>query len=58
VQNALTGEIRKAAAAANRPEYMSLWAGQAAGLSRARRLGIGAAELVALLVQETQAIRG
>lgn len=57
IQNALTGEIRKAAAAANRPEYLSLWAGQAAGLSRARAPGIGAAELVRQLMQETLARR-
>ncbi|HTN65691.1 MAG TPA: nitronate monooxygenase [Burkholderiaceae bacterium] len=57
VQNALTGEIRKAAAAANRPEYLSLWAGQAAGMSRARTPGMHAAELVAQLMQETLAVR-
>lgn len=34
VQNALTNDIRKAAAEKNRPEYMSLWAGQATRLLR------------------------
>jgi nitronate monooxygenase len=58
VQNALTAEIRKAAAAANRPDYLSLWAGQAAGMSRAREPGIHAADLVAQLVRETRAARG
>lgn len=53
IPNALTRDIRKAAAAANRPEYLSLWAGQAAGLSRHRAPGIQAAELVAQLMQET-----
>lgn len=55
VQNALTTEIRKAAAAANRPDYLSLWAGQAAGMTRARAPGIHAAELVAQLVREADA---
>jgi nitronate monooxygenase len=49
VQNALTGEIRRAAAKSNRPEFMSLWAGQAAALSRE----MPAADLVATLVAET-----
>lgn len=50
IQNALTGPIRRAAGQAHRPEYLSLWAGQAAGMSR----GLPAAELFAALVQETQ----
>jgi nitronate monooxygenase len=49
VQNALTGDIRRAAANANRSEFMSLWAGQAAALSRE----MPAADLVAALVSET-----
>ena len=49
VQNALTGEIRQAATKAGRMEYLSLWAGQAARLSR----GISADELVGLLATET-----
>jgi nitronate monooxygenase len=52
IQNALTGPIRRAAGQANRPEYLSLWAGQAAGMSR----GLPAAELFAALVRETQSI--
>ncbi|MGH9689815.1 MAG: NAD(P)H-dependent flavin oxidoreductase [Candidatus Acidiferrales bacterium] len=49
IQNALTRPTRQAAAKANRPEFMSLWAGQAASMSR----GLPAAELVATLVRET-----
>jgi nitronate monooxygenase len=51
IQNALTGPIRRAAGQANRPEYLSLWAGQAASMSR----GLPAEELFAALVQETWA---
>jgi len=55
VQNALTGPIRQAAAKANRPEFMSLWAGQGVGMCRE----LPAAELVAALVAETRAaLRG
>jgi nitronate monooxygenase len=53
VQNALTTEIRKAAGAANRADFISMWAGQAAGLSRQRDEGIPAAELVQTLAEET-----
>jgi nitronate monooxygenase len=52
IQNALTGEIRQAAAKAGRIEYMSLWAGQAASLCR----NLPAAELVEALMQETQTV--
>lgn len=55
VQNALTGEIRRAAADANRPEFMSLWAGQAVGLLAHRPPGQPAADLLAALVSETEA---
>jgi nitronate monooxygenase len=51
VQNALTGEIRRTAAKSDRPEFMSLWAGQAAALSRE----MPAADLVAALVAESLA---
>jgi nitronate monooxygenase len=50
IQNALTTPIRRAAGQANRPEYFSLWAGQAASMSR----GLPAAQLFAALVKETQ----
>jgi nitronate monooxygenase len=58
VQNALTGEVRRAAAAANRPEFMSLWAGQAAGMLARRPAGQPAADLVAALVAETEGAIG
>jgi nitronate monooxygenase len=51
IQNALTGPIRRAAAKANRPEFMSLWAGQAASMCRE----LPAAELMAALIRETSA---
>jgi len=56
VQNALTTEIRKAAGAANRLDFISLWAGQAAGMSRLRAEGISAAALVGLLADEAGAL--
>lgn len=45
IQNALTRDIRGAAARQDRPEFMSLWAGQAARLAR-RTGGLRAADLV------------
>jgi nitronate monooxygenase len=50
IQNALTSPIRQASARANRPEFLSLFAGQ--GVSMCRELP--AAELVANLVEETR----
>lgn len=58
IQNALTAEIRKAAGAANRPDFISMWAGQAAGLSRRRDHGIPAGALVHALAEETVAAFG
>lgn len=52
VQNALTGEMRQAAAKQDRLELMSLWAGQAASMSRP----LPAGELVRTLVEELHAI--
>nr|WP_242450640.1 nitronate monooxygenase [Serratia marcescens] len=52
VQNALTGDIRQAAAKAGRGEFMSLWAGQGVGLARP----MPAAELVATLAAELEAV--
>ncbi|MFE6334205.1 NAD(P)H-dependent flavin oxidoreductase [Streptomyces sp. NPDC057806] len=49
VQNALMQPIRGAAAAQGRPEYMNLWAGQAAALAHE---GLGAREYLAHLVEE------
>ncbi|WP_175685455.1 NAD(P)H-dependent flavin oxidoreductase [Burkholderia anthina] len=58
IQNALTIEIRKAAGAANRTDFISMWAGQAAGLSRRRNDDIPAAALVRALADETATIFG
>jgi nitronate monooxygenase len=52
VQNALTGEIRRAAAKQNRPELMSLFAGQGAAMSRP----MPAADLVRTLADELYAV--
>jgi nitronate monooxygenase len=48
-QNALTAPLRAAAMKANNPEFLSMWAGQAAALSRQ----LPAAELVGMLRAET-----
>ena len=48
VQNALTGEMRAAAARQNQAQYMSLWAGQGVALART----LGAAELIDTLSAE------
>lgn len=52
VQNALTAEIRQAAAKQARMQYFSLWAGQGAPMSRS----LPAAELVRTLVEETRRV--
>lgn len=49
-QNALTGDIRRAAAERGRPEFMSLWSGQGAGQGRR----VPAGELVAALAAEAE----
>ena len=49
-QNSVTGKMRQAAAKAGKPDFIAMWAGQAAPLSRA----LPAAELVAKL--ETEAV--
>jgi nitronate monooxygenase len=48
-QNMLTGALRAASAKAGNPDFVSMWAGQAAPLSRA----LSAAQLVAAMEQET-----
>ena len=54
-QNSLTGKLRVASAKAGKPDCIAMWAGQAAGLSRA----LPAAELIARLEAETiDALRG
>lgn len=54
IQGWFTGGLRKAAIAAQRPELMSLWAGQGAPLLRHRRVN----ELFESLVHETEALLG
>ena len=51
VQNALTGALRKAAAAAGRADYLSLWAGQGVASTRV----MPAEQLVQKLVEELAA---
>ena len=51
IQNALTRDIRAAAQRQDRPEFMSLWAGQAARLARRTT----AADLVRETVEEAEA---
>lgn len=57
-QNAVTGKLRQASAKAGKPDFVALWAGQAAPLSRA----LPAAELVARLdaeaVESIQKLKG
>jgi nitronate monooxygenase len=50
-QNKVTGTLRQASAKAGRPDFVAMWAGQAAPLSRA----LPAAQLVAKLEAETLA---
>lgn len=58
VQNALTQELRQAAARADRGDYLSLWSGQGAPLGRSRRPGIGAAEIIDALDAEWRSVAG
>jgi nitronate monooxygenase len=51
IQNALTAEIRKTATTLERPEFMSLWAGQGAAMTRP----MPAAQLMTTLAAELQA---
>lgn len=52
INNTLTGPLRKASAEAGKEDFMSLWSGQAAALSKS----LPAAELVDTLVKETEAV--
>ncbi len=52
MQNALMGEIRQAAAKADRLEFIPLWAGQGAAMSRP----LPAGELVRTLIEELHAV--
>jgi nitronate monooxygenase len=54
-QNSITGKLRQASAKAGKPDFVALWAGQAAPLSRA----LPAAELIRVLHEEAvSAVRG
>jgi nitronate monooxygenase len=54
VQNSITGKLRQASAKAGKPDFVAMWAGQAAPLART----LPAAELIARLEAETaQAIQ-
>ena len=50
-QNSVTGKLRQASAKAGKPDFIALWAGQAAALSRA----LPAADLIKTLEQELNA---
>ncbi|MDA0306974.1 MAG: DUF561 domain-containing protein [Proteobacteria bacterium] len=54
ILNTLTGPLRKASAEAGKGDFMSLWSGQSAALSKA----LPAAELLQTLVRETDAVLG
>jgi nitronate monooxygenase len=56
IQNALTAEIRQAAAKANRPEFLSLWASQAVALGKVRKEGISVVELMQQLAAEVTGV--
>ncbi|MEM5449078.1 NAD(P)H-dependent flavin oxidoreductase [Paraburkholderia guartelaensis] len=58
VQNALTQPLRQRAARENDGDYLSLWSGQGAPLSRTREAGLGAAQIVAALDAEWRAVSG
>ena len=49
-QNSVTGKLRQASAKAGSPDFIAMWAGQGAAMSRA----LPAAELIAKLDSETQ----
>lgn len=54
-QNSITGKLRQASAKAGKPDFVALWAGQAAPLCRA----LPAAELIRVLNEEAvSAVRG
>ena len=52
ILNSLTGPLRKASAKENNPDFMSLWSGQSAVMSRI----LPASELIQLLVTETESV--
>ena len=52
ILNTLTGPLRKASAKENNPDFLSLWSGQSAVMSR----NLPASELIQLLVTETESV--
>ena len=52
INNTLTGPLRKASADAGKEDFMSLWSGQSAALSKS----LAAADLVDTLMAETEAV--
>lgn len=58
VQNALTQPLRQRAARENDGDYLSLWSGQGAPLSRTREDGLGAAQIVEALDAECRGVLG
>ncbi|MBB2927208.1 NAD(P)H-dependent flavin oxidoreductase [Paraburkholderia silvatlantica] len=58
VQNALTQPLRQRAARENDGDYLSLWSGQGAPLSRRREAGLGARQIVEALDAEWRTLLG
>jgi len=56
VQNALTQPLRQRAARENDGDYLSMWSGQGAPLSRTREAGLGAGQIVDALDAEWRAL--
>ena len=52
ILNSLTGPLRKTSAKENNPDFLSLWSGQSAAMSR----NLPASELIQLLVTETESV--
>ena len=52
ILNTLTGPLRKASAKENNPDFLSLWSGQSAAMSK----NLPACELIQLLVTETESV--
>jgi len=55
IQNALTADMRQMARELDRMDYLSLWAGQGAAMTKLRQAGISAHELMEQLKQEIAA---
>lgn len=57
-QNSITGRLRQASAKAGKPDFVAMWAGQAAPLSRALPAGELVAKLTAEAVESIQTLKG